>query len=80
MTNFLHNNNQTFPFPARQNFANFAQQPMQGGMMNVLTAFDLYRDDINRTEVFDKADLFLPNESIGESTFKSLDGSVMIIG
>jgi hypothetical protein len=58
------------------NFRNFAQQPMQGGMMNVLTAFDLYRDDINRTEVFDKADLFLQSQR--NSTFKSMQGDVTV--
>jgi hypothetical protein len=58
------------------NFRNFAQQPMQGGMMNVLTAFDLYRDEINKTEVFDKADLFLPEER--KPTFNSMQGDVTV--
>jgi hypothetical protein len=77
MINFLQNQNQNFVHSNMHNFVNFAQQPMQGGMVNVLTAFDLYRDEIDKTEVFDNADLFLPAES--GSTFKSMEGEVIIL-
>jgi hypothetical protein len=70
------NNFTNFANYPMHNFRNFAQQPMQGGMVNVLTAFDLYRDEINKTEVFDNADLFVQVEET--PTFKSMEGDVII--